>query len=70
VIAAFAVSIGAAAASANPIPGPPLASPTSESASDRAGAFCPARTSAGGSAAGFAAAVLLVAIAARRRDPE
>jgi len=58
------LAIGSAAASADPIPGPPLAS-----ARDRAGAFCPARASTGGSAAGFAAGALFSAIAAGRRDP-
>lgn len=66
VIGAIAgLSIGAAGAIADPIPGPPLA----VSASDWAGAFCPPRTGAGGNAAGFAAGVLCAAIAARRRDP-
>jgi hypothetical protein len=68
VIAAMAViaglSIGAAEASADPIPGPPL----TFSARDR-GAFCPLPASTNGNAAGFAAGVLIVAIAARRRDP-
>ena len=62
-IALAGLAFGAAAASADPIPGPPL----SVSASDRVGAFCPARTSAQGSAAGFAVGVLFAAIAARRR---
>ncbi len=66
VIAAIAgLSIGAAGAVADPIPGPPI----SVSASDRAGAYCSLRTGAGGNAAGFAAGVLIAAIAARRRDP-
>jgi len=66
VIAAVAgFSIATAVASADPIPGPPLA----VSASDRAGAFCPLPASTGGHAAGFAAVVLFAAIAARRRDP-
>jgi hypothetical protein len=48
-------------ASAETIPGPPLAG-------SEAGAFCPLPASAGGSAASFAAGVAIVAIAARRRD--
>ncbi len=55
----------AATASADAIPGPPLP----VVASERAGAFCPARESAIGHGAGFAAAVVIVAIAARRREP-
>jgi hypothetical protein len=73
VIAAIAgLSIGAAGAIADPIPGPPIAPPMAKSdlsASDRAGAYCPPRTGAGGNVAGFAAGVLIAAIAARRRDP-
>ena len=66
VIAAVAgLSIAAMAASGEPIPGPPLA----VSAGDRAGAFCPLPTSVHANAAGFAAGVLLAAVAARRRDP-
>jgi len=63
--AAFALALSGVAglASAETIPGPPL--PASQSA---AGAFCPLPASAGGSAAGFAAGVAIVAIAARRRD--
>jgi hypothetical protein len=60
-----AVSIGAAGAIADPIPGPPLP----VSASDRAGAFCPLPASGSGNAAGFAAGVLFAAIAGRRRAP-
>ena len=64
VIAAIAgIFMATAVASADPIPGPPLAPPMD------AGAFCPPRTDAGSNAAGFAAGVLIVAIAARRRDP-
>ena len=65
IAAIFGLSIGAEIASAEPIPGPPLA----VSDRDQAGAYCPPRTSAGGSAAGFAAGVVVAAIAARRRDP-
>jgi hypothetical protein len=54
-----------AAASAESIPGPPLAFP----ARDRAGEFCPPRASAAGHAAGFALGVAMIAIAARRREP-
>jgi hypothetical protein len=62
VFAAIAgLSIGAAA-SADAIPGPPL------SPRDGAGAHCPLPASPGTQATGFAAGVMLVAIAARRRD--
>ena len=61
VIAAFALA--ASAASAEAIPGPPIG------ASDRAGEFCPARTSSAGNVAGFATGLAFVAIAARRRGP-
>src|SRR5262245_9777986 len=63
-IALAGLALGAASASADPIPGPPLAS-----ARDRAGAFCPMPASVGGNAAGFAAGVLVAAIAGGRRDP-
>jgi hypothetical protein len=74
VVAAAAIfSIGAAAASADAIPGPPVASPVAARdlpAGDGAGEYCPLRTnSTGHDAAGFATGVILVAIAARRRDP-
>jgi hypothetical protein len=65
IAAIFGLSIGAAAASADAIPGPPLA----VSASDPVGAYCPLPASAEGSAVAFAAGVLITAIAARRRDP-
>ena len=62
-IALVWLAMGAAGASAEAIPGPPLAS-----ARDRAGSFCPVRTSTEGSAAAFAAGVALTVIAARRRS--
>jgi hypothetical protein len=58
------ISVGAVAVSADAIPGPPLALP-----SDGAGAHCPLPPNPGTQAAGFAAGVMLVAIAARRRVP-
>jgi hypothetical protein len=61
-VIAIAALFGARA-TAESIPGPPIASSTREVA----GAFCPAPGSAGGQAAGFAAGVAIVAIAARRR---
>jgi hypothetical protein len=64
-LALFGVIAGAGTASAEAIPGPPLAI----SAGDLAGAVCPPRGSVRSSAAGFAAGVAIVAIAARRREP-
>jgi len=65
---ACVIAIGAllaASASADAVPGPPIASSTT----GPAGAFCPMPGSVGGNAVGFAAGVAIVAIAARRRDP-
>ena len=54
----------AASASAETIPGPPIGG----TASDRAGDFCSLREGgASGNAVAFAAGVVIVAIAARRR---
>src|SRR5262245_34898976 len=58
-----AAALAASAASAEPIPGPPLGA----SASEQAGAFCPAPASSAGNVAGFAIGLAFVAIAARRR---
>jgi hypothetical protein len=60
-----AAALAASAASAESIPGPPLQA----SASERAGAFCPARATSAGNVAGFATGLAFVAIAARRRGP-
>jgi hypothetical protein len=57
-----ALLAGAGRAFAETIPGPPLPVPAGE-----ARAFCPLPASTGGSAAGFAAGAVIVAIAARQR---
>jgi hypothetical protein len=62
VIATAAVAV---AASAEPIPGPPL----QLAATDRAGEYCPPRATSAGNVAGFATGLAFVAIAARRRGP-